>query len=53
MMRQAADFQALMHEHGNKFRLTVRGNGLIAAIMRVSAALGAAVTLEQDPNLKL
>lgn len=47
MMRQAADFQALMREHGNQFRLNVRGNGLIAAIMRLAATIGAEVVPEQ------
>jgi len=48
MMRQAADFQALMAEHGDKFRLNVRGNGLIAAIMRLAATIGIEVKLEQE-----
>ena len=40
MMRQAHDFQNLVGEKGNEFRLNVRGNGLIAAILRISAELG-------------
>jgi len=39
-MRQAHDFQNLVGEQGNNFRLNVRGNGLIAAILRISAELG-------------
>jgi hypothetical protein len=46
MMRQAVDFQALIHEHGDKFRLNVRGKGLIAAIMRIAAELGTQVSPE-------
>jgi hypothetical protein len=40
MMRQAADFQKLIGEQGNNFRLNVHGDGLIAAILRISAILG-------------
>lgn len=47
MMRQAVDFQNLIRAQGDKFRLNVRGNGLIAAIMRTSATLGLASTLKE------
>jgi len=47
-MQQAADFQKLVHDHGDKFRLNVRGNGLIAATMRISALLGRTVTPEKE-----
>lgn len=46
MMKQAEDFQHLIRERGNSFRLNVRGNGLIAAIMRISAELGSVVITE-------
>jgi Protein of unknown function DUF115 len=46
MMRQAMDFENLIRQYGNEFRLNVRGNGLIAAIMRISAELGS-VTIEE------
>lgn len=49
-MQQAADFQKLVHDHGNKFRLNIRGNGLIAATMRLSALLGQTVVPEIKPN---
>lgn len=47
-MQQAADFQKLIHDHGDKFRLNVRGDGLIAATMRLSALLGRTVTPEKE-----
>ncbi len=40
MLRQAMDFQKLIHDRGNDFRLKIHGDGLIAAIMRISAILG-------------
>lgn len=40
MMRQAQDFQDLVAKQGDEFRIHVRGNGLIAAILRISAELG-------------
>jgi len=46
-MRQAEDFQNLICEQGDKFRLNVRGDGLIAAILRISATLGLASTLKE------
>jgi hypothetical protein len=42
------DFQALVHEHGDKFRLTVHGNGLIASIMRIAVVLGTEVIPEME-----
>lgn len=39
-MRQAHDFQNLVGSEGDKFRLNVHGNGLIAAILKISAELG-------------
>ncbi len=48
MMRQAVDFQNLIREQGDKFRLNVRGDGLIAAILRISATLGVASTLKEE-----
>ncbi len=47
-MQQAADFQKLVHDHGDKFRLNVRGDGLIAATMRLSALLGRTITPEKE-----
>lgn len=47
MMRQAVDFQNLVHQHGNDFRLNVRGEGLIAATMRLSAKLGLSSTITE------
>jgi hypothetical protein len=47
-MQQAADFQKLVHDHGDKFRLNVRGRGLIAATMRIAALLGQTVTPENE-----
>jgi hypothetical protein len=47
MMRQAIDFQNLIREQGNKFRLNVRGDGLIAATMRIAATLGLDSTLKE------
>lgn len=46
MMKQANDFQQLIRERGNSFRLNVRGNGLIASIMRISATLGSVLIPE-------
>ena len=43
MMRQSMDFQKLIHDHGNDFRLNIRGDGLIATIMKFSAELGSEV----------
>jgi len=43
MMRQSMDFQKLIHDHGNDFRLNVRGDGLIATILKFSAELGSEV----------
>jgi len=40
MMRQCYDFQKLIETQGNDFRLNVRGDGLIAAVLRISAELG-------------
>lgn len=40
-VKQAEDFLKLIKEKGNIFRLDVRGRGLIAAIMRIAAQLGA------------
>ena len=48
MMQQQQDFMNLIKNHGDKFRLNVRGNGLIAATMRLSALLGSMVTPEQE-----
>lgn len=48
MIQQARDFQDFIHDHGDKFRLNIRGDGLIAATMRLSAILGSAVTPEQE-----
>lgn len=48
MMKQAEDFQQLIRERGNNFRLNVRGDGLIAAIMRISAKLGSVVISEGE-----
>ena len=39
-MRQAHDFQNLVGSEGNNFRLNVHGDGLIAAILKISAELG-------------
>lgn len=39
-IRQAKDFQNLIHDHGNDFRLNVRGDGLIATILKLSAEMG-------------
>lgn len=46
MMKQAEDFQQLIRERGNSFRLNVRGNGLISSIMRIASKLGSAVIPE-------
>jgi hypothetical protein len=40
MLRQAVDFQNLIHDKGDNFRVHVHGDGLIATIMRISAILG-------------
>jgi hypothetical protein len=40
MMRQTMDFQDLVGKQGDNFRLHVHGNGLIAAILKISAELG-------------
>lgn len=40
MMRQAVDFQKLVHDRGDDFELNVRGEGLIAATLRLSAQCG-------------
>jgi hypothetical protein len=40
MMRQTMDFQNLVGSQGDDFRLNVHGNGLIAAVLRISAELG-------------
>jgi hypothetical protein len=39
MMRQAQDFQELVRRCGDSFRLSVRGNGMIATIMRTAAEM--------------
>ena len=39
MVKQAYDIQELIREKGNEFRLNVRGDGLIAHIMRTGALL--------------
>lgn len=43
MCRQAMDFQTLIREQGNNFRLNVRGDGVIATILKFSAELGSEV----------
>jgi len=48
MMQQARDFQNFVRDYGDKFRLNIRGDGLIAATMRLSAMLGSMVTPEMD-----
>jgi len=48
MMKQSSDFQQLIRERGNSFRLNVHGDGLIAAIMRISAQLGSMVIPEEE-----
>jgi hypothetical protein len=47
-MKQSADFQQLIRERGDKFRLNVHGDGLIAAIMRIASELGSLVTPEEE-----
>jgi hypothetical protein len=47
-MKQAYDFQQLIRERGNDFRINVRGDGLIAAIMRIAADLGHEIALERE-----
>lgn len=49
-MKQFEDFQQLIRQRGNSFRLNVRGNGLIAAMMRIGAQLGPAMTLTPEEN---
>lgn len=46
MMKQADDFQRLIRERGNDFRLNVRGDGLIASMLRIAAELGSEATIE-------
>ena len=46
MMKQAEDFQQLIRERGNDFRLSVRGDGLIATIMRFAAEIGSEICLD-------
>ncbi len=48
MMRQAMDFQKLVHDRGNDFELNVRGDGLIAAILRIAATLGLSSTVKGE-----
>ena len=48
MMRQAQDFQKLVHDRGDEFELSVRGDGLIAATLRLSALVGATTVTEGD-----
>jgi hypothetical protein len=48
MMQQASDFQKLVNKHGDEFRLNIRGDGLIAATMRLSAIIGSEMTLEEE-----
>lgn len=48
MMKQAEDFMQLIHDRGNTFRLNVRGDGLISAIMRIAAELGSVVMPEVE-----
>lgn len=48
MMKQSEDFQQLIRERGNSFRLNVHGHGLIAAIMGISAELGSMVIPEVE-----
>jgi hypothetical protein len=50
-MRQAADFQNLVAKYGNQVRLNVHGDGLIAAILRISAELGSSpITAMMSPD---
>lgn len=48
MMQQAKDFQTFVHDHGDEFRLNIRGEGLIATTMRLSAIFGSTLTTEQE-----
>lgn len=52
MMKQAEDFQQLIRERGNDFRLNVRGDGLIASIMRFAAELGSEICLDTLKEVK-
>jgi 6-hydroxymethylpterin diphosphokinase MptE-like protein len=52
MMRQGMDFQKLIHDHGDKFRLNIHGDGLIAATMRLSAQLGSVTVDLTNPKEK-
>ena len=47
-MKQATDFIELIRDRGNAFRVNVRGDGLIAAIMRIAATLGSVVMPEVE-----
>ena len=53
MMRQCHDFQNLVAEQGDNCRLNVRGNGLIAAVLRISAELGSTpITVVPEEDYK-
>ncbi|HET7377390.1 MAG TPA: 6-hydroxymethylpterin diphosphokinase MptE-like protein [Anaerolineae bacterium] len=47
MMQQAEDFQRLIVERGDRFRLHVRGDGLIATMMKIAAELGSVPIVEE------
>jgi hypothetical protein len=51
-MKQAEDFEELMREYGHLFRLNVRGNGLIAAMMRIAGELGSIPKPESEQAYK-
>jgi hypothetical protein len=51
MMKQAEDFMKLIHDKGEMFKLDVRGEGLIAAILRIAAELGSVVMPETETSL--
>ena len=46
MMKQSQDWMDLIRDKGDTFRVNVRGDGLIATIMRIAAKLGSVVMTE-------
>lgn len=50
MMKQAMDFQELVRDRGNLFRLNVHGPGLIAEILRTGAQLELLEPQSQQPK---
>lgn len=47
MMRQAVDFQKLVHDCGDDYEICVRGEGLIAATLRLAAQSVGMPTIEE------